>query len=128
LDIDAPNVDDRHAEAVEETDQRVHSVEIYVLVINRVEPRVVVDVDEIAYLKYEHSVVLEQDLDSAHEVVEIVDVCTNVVGRDDGGRPVLGEHAARQRRIEKIRDRRYALGSGFVRNLGGGIDAENAVA
>jgi hypothetical protein len=127
LNVHSLHVDYCHAEAIEKPHEGPHRVEIYVLMINRVEPCVVVHVHGIANFKDEDAIVSEQELDATHQILEVVDVRANIMRRDESCWPVFCKHAARQSGVEKVRYRRNALSRCVVRDLRSRIHSKHPV-
>ena len=99
-----------------------------VLVIDGVEQRLLVDIDEVRHLKREHAVRCQQCAHAFHHAREVIDMCEHIVGGHDCSRTSLRPNSSRQCWGKECRQSLDPRVRGGPRNLPSRIHAEHPVA
>src|ERR1700741_1347646 len=94
------------------------------LMIDRVELVFVDEPLDVREFKGDHPLRLEQERHACHEVVEVWNLCENIVADDEIGLLAFLDKLARQADTEEVDTRRHALGDCSLRDVRRWLDAE----
>ena len=118
-------LDQFHAQPLEERHERLDRVIIQMLVVNRVEQRLLEHIDQVRNLKDKHAVRREQGADSLHNAFQIVDISEDIVSGNDFRLAILSSNLLCQFRAEKSRQGFDALPRGFFRDAACRVNAQH---